>query len=288
MTEFTETLRHYCRNSRCRSKLPTPVSNPRDAFCTKGCHSSFYRRRCLICEQPMERRTETQLICGKRRCRNALQARIGLGRYVPPSDGVSPLENPIKMGIKSGVAGGRAWRIVAGELTPTQLHCATVGATEAVEAINRTNARHWREANAKAAERCSIKRHDPPVNIAGGYKFPGAPVIELPPVIELAPDTAATVEHHDLPILDDLSIPEFLLRTPRALAALAEARAQVVKLDAAARSISQALAARKSYRHAEAIAVAVNTMPWPEAQPNPAPYLQLAERLVTDSDAVMP
>ena len=28
MTEFTETaLRHMCRNPRCRSKLPAPVSN---------------------------------------------------------------------------------------------------------------------------------------------------------------------------------------------------------------------------------------------------------------------
>jgi hypothetical protein len=72
-----------------------------------------------------------------------------------------------------------------------------------------------------------------------------------------------------------------------ALTALAEARAQVVRLDAAARSISQALAARKSYRHAEAIAVAVNTMPWPEAQPNPALYLKLAERLAVDPDAVV-
>jgi hypothetical protein len=49
MTEFAETaLRHYCRNPRCQSKLPTPVFNSREAFCTKGCHSSFYRRRCLI------------------------------------------------------------------------------------------------------------------------------------------------------------------------------------------------------------------------------------------------
>jgi hypothetical protein len=29
MTEFTETLSHYCRNPRWRSKLPVPVSNPR-------------------------------------------------------------------------------------------------------------------------------------------------------------------------------------------------------------------------------------------------------------------
>jgi hypothetical protein len=85
MTEFAQTLRHCCRNPRCRSKLPSPVSNAREAFCTKGCHSSFYRKRCLICECEMQRKTERQLVCGKRRCRNALQARCGLGRYLPSS-----------------------------------------------------------------------------------------------------------------------------------------------------------------------------------------------------------
>jgi hypothetical protein len=145
MTEFTETLRHYCRNPRCRSKLPTAVSNPRESFCTKGCHSSFYRRRCLICEGAMKRRTENQLVCGKRRCRNALQARNGLGKYLPTSACVSSVENPIKikMGIKSGDANDRAWRIVAAGSTPSSsaFHRATVGAKEAVEAINRTKAR---------------------------------------------------------------------------------------------------------------------------------------------------
>jgi hypothetical protein len=41
------------------------------------------------------------------------------------------------------------------------LHCATIGAAEAIEAINRTNTRHWREHKAKAEEKCLIKRHDP-------------------------------------------------------------------------------------------------------------------------------
>jgi hypothetical protein len=72
-----------------------------------------------------------------------------------------------------------------------------------------------------------------------------------------------------------------------AVSALAEARAQVIRLEAAARSMSQALAARKSYRHAETVAIAVNTMPWPEASPDAAPYLQLAERLRTDADAAV-
>ena len=55
MTEFAIEVRHYCRNPKCRSKLKTPVENPREAFCALGCHSAFYRKRCLVCEGPMER-----------------------------------------------------------------------------------------------------------------------------------------------------------------------------------------------------------------------------------------
>ena len=29
LVEFTAELRHYCRNPKCRSKLKSPVSNPR-------------------------------------------------------------------------------------------------------------------------------------------------------------------------------------------------------------------------------------------------------------------
>jgi hypothetical protein len=44
-------LRHYCRNLKCRSKLPAPIENVRKAFCCRGCHSAFYRTRCLVCEK---------------------------------------------------------------------------------------------------------------------------------------------------------------------------------------------------------------------------------------------
>jgi hypothetical protein len=50
--------RTYCR--RCRSKLPAPVTNMREAFCARGCHTSFYRHRCMACERPMERKAEHQ------------------------------------------------------------------------------------------------------------------------------------------------------------------------------------------------------------------------------------
>jgi hypothetical protein len=142
----------------------------------------------------MDRRTEHQLVCGKRKCRNALQARSGFGRYHAPSNVVSAPKTSIKPGMKSGVAGDRPWRMVAGpELTPTQLHCATVpdgpdcrwegGSWQHIEARNKAMLRaHFRE---KAAE-CLIQPHHPPVNVLGGYKFPDAPVVDLTP-IEQAP-----------------------------------------------------------------------------------------------------
>jgi hypothetical protein len=51
MTEFAETaMRKMCRNPKCRLKLSAPVSNEREAFCYKGCYSSFYLNRCRVCE----------------------------------------------------------------------------------------------------------------------------------------------------------------------------------------------------------------------------------------------
>jgi len=131
MTEFVRTLRHYCRNPRCRMKLKAPVENPREAFCTKGCHSSFYRKRCLVCEAEMVRRTENQLICGKRGCRNALEARSGLGRYLPLPDGVSPLGKPINTGLKSSPADYRPWYIIAAgaAISANTFFCATAGSS---------------------------------------------------------------------------------------------------------------------------------------------------------------
>ena len=113
MTEFATELRHYCRNPRCRSKLPKPVANPREAFCARGCHSGFYRKRCLVCEGPMERRTERQRICRKSKCHGAFRARIDLGRYHVSSDVVSPSKNVDFIGSKQPLKPDRAWRVVA-------------------------------------------------------------------------------------------------------------------------------------------------------------------------------
>ena len=69
MTEFTQTLRHYCRNPRCRSKLPSPASDPHKAFCTPGCHSSFYLKRCIVCENDKPAgSTARRKLCRRPKC----------------------------------------------------------------------------------------------------------------------------------------------------------------------------------------------------------------------------
>jgi len=134
-------LRHYCRNPRCRSKLKQPVENPRRAFCTRGCHSSFYHSRCLVCERPFARRTSRQEICKKGTCRSAFRGR----------------------------------RIVAGALSDAAFRCATIPLNpELVARLTRQHKQYYR-----AAAKGQVGPTDTPVNILGGFKFTNAPEIEL-------------------------------------------------------------------------------------------------------------
>jgi hypothetical protein len=205
MTEFNQEARHYCRNKHCRSKLPGPVSNPREAFCTKGCHGSFYLKRCMVCEGPIERKREDQKVCRKAKCRSAWRARSGFGRYHGSSDAKLASKTPGFIDSKQPPKPCRPWRIVAGpELSPSAFRCAAVGAAEAVEAAGRINDRHWREANAAAETRMLIKPYHPPVNVLGGYQFPGALFVDL----RQPASTPAIMP----PTGDALDIPEFLQR----------------------------------------------------------------------------
>ena len=75
--------------------LFTPrLDNPREAFCSRGCHTSFYLRRCLVCEGSLQRRNKTQRVCRKARCRNAWRARAGFGRYSPSNSVSSASKTP--------------------------------------------------------------------------------------------------------------------------------------------------------------------------------------------------
>jgi hypothetical protein len=215
---MTQALRHQCRNPRCRSKLSAPVSNPREAFCARGCHSSFYRKRCVACEQPMERKRESQQLCGRRKCEGqfkTLKAHMILGRYHPstPTENAGPVNHPdaavdacgkpIKTGTFLRLKTDRAWRQVAGpEQSDRQLRLATADAN-AVERSNRmTNRQHWRAAGTAAL----IQRDTMPVNIVGGYKFPNAPRIEL------TVGDPQSAQNPTLAIADGDDLPAFLDR----------------------------------------------------------------------------
>jgi hypothetical protein len=164
--------RYKCRNLRCRIKLPAPVSNPRDAFCCRGCFDSFYLRRCLVCEAPIEqaKRGRPRLICKKSRCRAAFRADLCLGKWVTSSTVINSLEVPNFIGPKLPLKPDRPLRIIAGPqetLSVSQFHCAGVGAARVIEQNNRLN----------TEGACLIKRDSPPINVVGGFKFPDSPAI---------------------------------------------------------------------------------------------------------------
>jgi hypothetical protein len=229
MTEFAQELRHYCRND--RTKLKEPVGNPRDAFCCRGCHSSFYRNRCIVCERPFKRRQENQRVCRKPRCRNAFKAGLVQSRYLASSSAKLASKTLDFIGSKVALKGDRPWRIVAGPpLTPNQLHCATVsdgsdcqwrgGDYERLEAKNRTALKaaeqaeieangeftepEWREVISPDGIRCFVTR----------FRDGGAPLSPLP-----ADDTVKRSDWKpcspSVPVADDLSIPDFLKRDKR-------------------------------------------------------------------------
>jgi hypothetical protein len=105
-------MRHYCRFDRCRSKLAEPVDNERRAFCTPGCHSSFYRQRCLVCEKPIVGGRENRRFCKGDKCAAKHRQNPEIYRFwgiVSPSQ-VKASEVPVKWAFKSGVRTGRGWR----------------------------------------------------------------------------------------------------------------------------------------------------------------------------------
>ena len=87
-------------------------------------------------------------------------------------------------------------------IKPLGPHCAFVGAEEAVEAANRSNRAFWKEYNRQAEKQTVIKPDGPPVNILGGYKFPGAPAVDLS-----RPKKSAEIIH---PPITAEKIPAFL------------------------------------------------------------------------------
>src|SRR5215469_8864094 len=195
MTEFTQTLRHYCRNPRCRSKLPSPASDPRKAFCTRGCHSSFYLKRCLVCENDKPAgSTVRRKLCRRPKCEGRYRKNSAHYSFLG-ADTFSAANVPRSAqstGIKSAGLDDRAWHIVAGpKITAAVEHCATLPAD--VDTARRINAANDRDRIRK--ETWSKRRPPAPKEMQSDWR-PGSPSVL---------------------VADDLSIPDFLKREPAAV-----------------------------------------------------------------------
>ena len=201
-------LRHYCRNPRCRSRLTTPVENKHHAFCTPGCHTLFYRRRCLICERKLG---TTRLLCSDRKCRSEYrQFPQNYRREAMPYRGRSAnLKSAGKMGSFWRDRSGQGWiwepdsdghRLLnrkgeetgrldrdgdgyiitspraippapATDLEKAKRHAVSI----ALAALDAGNSVRVRKPSATAI----LGPTDTPINLIGGFPFRSAPHLEL-------------------------------------------------------------------------------------------------------------
>jgi hypothetical protein len=186
MTEFTQTLRHYCRNPRCRSKLPSPASDPRKAFCTRGCHSSFYLKRCVVCENDKPAgSTARRKLCRRPKCEG--RYRINSAHYsflgADTTSAANVPRSAQSAGIKSADFDDRSWHIVAGpKITAAVYHCATLPVDP--ETARRSNAANdwerirkesaWSKAKAPAPEEMQSdwRPCSPSVSVADDLRIP--------------------------------------------------------------------------------------------------------------------
>jgi hypothetical protein len=103
-------LRHYCRNPRCRMKLPAPVENTHRAFCTRGCYESFYRNRCRVCERDL-RKTGKRGDANRLYCRLPRDCRTEAGKWPQKYDYGQLSANNVRSahstGLKFGLASDR-------------------------------------------------------------------------------------------------------------------------------------------------------------------------------------
>ena len=196
MTEFTQTLRHYCRNPRCRSKLPLPASDPRKAFCTHGCHSSFYLKRCIVCENDKPAgSTARRKLCRRPKCEGRYRKNSAHYSFLG-ADTTSAANVPRSAqstGIKSADFDDRPRYIVAGsKISACVYHCAAQPLD--ADTANRIYAANSWDRIRREIAWCRAARPPIPVDVTTQSRW--APCVP------------------SVPIADDLSIPDFLKREP--------------------------------------------------------------------------
>jgi hypothetical protein len=193
MTEFAEDLRHRCRNPRCRMKLALPVANQHRAFCTPGCHSSFYLKRCLVCENDKPAgSTARRKLCRRPKCEGRYRKNSAHYSFVgaDTTSAANALRSAQFTGIKSADFDNRSWHVVAGpKISAAVYHCTALPADP--ETARRSNAANdWGRIRKESA--WSKPRPPAPKEMQSDWR-PCSPSV---------------------PVADDLSIPEFLKREP--------------------------------------------------------------------------
>jgi hypothetical protein len=155
----------YRQCRRCRTKLETPISNQRSAFCCKGCHRIWYANHCVACEGPKTERHGKE--CARELASIKRHGMMGKFHQKRPSptqgakSGEACSQTPIFIGSAEGqipVEPRHKWRIVAGpELSETSFRLATLKPHPRIK---------WDIDNT-----ASIGPKDWPVNIIGGYRI---------------------------------------------------------------------------------------------------------------------
>jgi hypothetical protein len=159
---MTAPLRHHCRNPRCRMKLAEPADNERRAFCTPACHTSFYRRRCVVCEKELHPGPANRKLCKNATCQREYRR---FPHVYQLGNVQQPLETPIKSGPET--------RLVTGQASATALRLASPPLDQATATrVARGNAK-W-----KKDPKALFQRHTPPLNLIGGHRFADVPKLK--------------------------------------------------------------------------------------------------------------
>lgn len=169
----------------------------------------------------MPRLRESQRICYRADCKEKWHKKTIQSRFVGTGSAFvkDPLEKAHLSAVPEPLAGGRGWRIIAGEISPNAFHCATVsggpgnqwkgGQFERIEAQNRSALKsHF--AKLKAAEEAEIEAN-------GEFTEPDRREVISPDgvrcfVTRFRNPVSPTATKTAPPIPDDLCVPSFLDR----------------------------------------------------------------------------
>jgi hypothetical protein len=167
-------VRTRCRNPRCGETLKIPAANPRDAFCSARCETAYFAVRCRVCTNLFTPKTRRRTVCARDKCRYAFkrhpeQFSLRCERASYPSSPIAhnAQESSTNSRPKTATESGRGWRVVAGPAA--DLHPINLRPHSADSAAMRTG----------RPGPILFTRTTPPLNIIGGFKFPGAPMIDL-------------------------------------------------------------------------------------------------------------